>query len=303
MTDKFKRFIFRIKYKLFLYLNIKQWLVAYRLRKSGKLFYLDELKEKFNNQDVFAFGTGGSVDNLKNFERLSKKNTMFLTTGPLFCYLKYGFMPNMWFVHNPESVESLIMEAENMDVIKDLDFSNTLIFIPSNSSDSKDIHFSSPTFIKFRKMIKDQAIFVLYKERYKGCLPDSDNLNDFMSSKYPIIPLIGSAVENIFIPFLHYIGVKNIFFSGVDHMDTGHFWDRTRHYQDLDGTIINFQEIQSNKFIYECGRVARKKCNEKGINVFRLEKEETILQDYEYIDFDKAFSLATSKITLQDLRF
>ena len=71
MTDKFKRFIFRIKYKLFLYLNIKQWLVAYRLRKSGKLFYLDELKEKFNNQDVFAFGTGGSVDNLNNFERLS----------------------------------------------------------------------------------------------------------------------------------------------------------------------------------------------------------------------------------------
>jgi hypothetical protein len=49
--------------------------------------------------------------------------------------------------------------------------------------------------------------------------------------------------------------------------------------------------------------VARKKCNEKGINVFRLEKEETILQDYEYIDFDKAFSLATRKITLQDLRF
>jgi hypothetical protein len=124
-----------------------------------------------------------------------------------------------------------------------------------------------------------------------------------MSNKYPIIPLIGSGVENIFIPFLHYIGVKNIFFSGVDHMDTGHFWDRARHYQDLDGTIRNFQEIQANKFIYECGRVARKKCKEKGLNVYRLEKEETILQDYEYIDFDKAFSLATGKITPQDLRF
>jgi len=291
-----KRFLFRIKYRLFLYLNLTQWLCLYRLRKAKKLFYLKELQRVFSGQDVFAFGTGGSVDNLKNIEVLASKNTLFLTTGPLYCFLTYGFMPNMWFIHNSPSVEAVMLEIEERGILDQLDFSNTFIFVPSNFSNSKDIHFSSPTFIKFREMIGDEAVFVLYEEHYTGCLPGSANLADFLSGKYPITPLIGSGVENIFIPFLHYIGVKNIFFSGVDHMSTGHFWDRAHMYQNLDGSKINFQEMQANEFIFECGRIARRKCKNLGISVYRLEKNETILQGYEYISFKTAVNASSPKI-------
>ena len=303
MVVNLKRILFRIKYTTCLFFNIKQWIVLYRLKKSGKLFYLRELRQEFNGQDVFAFGTGGSINNLNNFGRLANKNTMFLTTGPLHCHIKYGFIPNMWFVHNPESVSALIKEAEDRGILDNLDFSKTFIFVPSNFSNSKDIHFSSPTFIKFREMIKDRAIFVLYRERYKGCLPDSDDFNEFMSDRSPIIPLIGSGVENIFIPFLHYIGVKNIFFSGVDHLNTGHFWDRNHHYQNSDGHLLNFQDIQANELIYECGRLARIKCKEKSVNVYRLEREETILKDYEYMDFEDALTMATKKLTIERTGF
>jgi hypothetical protein len=86
-------------------------------------------------------------------------------------------------------------------------------------------------------------------------------------------------------------------------MNTGHFWDRDEYYQDISRKRLNFQNIQSDELIYECGRVARKKCREKGVNVYRLEKEETILKDYEFIDFDKAISLASRKITPKDLKF
>ena len=95
MVVNLKRILFRIKYTTCLLFNIKQWIVLYRLKKSGKLFYLRELRQEFNGQDVFAFGTGGSISNLNNFGRLAKKNTMILTTGPLHCHIKYGFIPNM----------------------------------------------------------------------------------------------------------------------------------------------------------------------------------------------------------------
>ena len=288
--------------KVFMFLNIKEWLIIYRLRKSKRLFYIKEVKEYFNDSDVFAFGTGGSISNLKDFDRLKDKNVMFVTTGPLYCYLKYGFMPNMWFVHNPPSVEVLIDEAKKLNLIDKLDFSKTFIFVPSNYSDSKDVEFSSKTFKKFRRLINDKAIYVLYEEKWKGYIPGDKNIDNYLDNSYPIIPMMGSSVENIFLPFLNFIGVKNIFFSGVDHMDTGHFWDREKLYQDIHGKSLNFQEIQSNNFILECGKIARVKCKEKGINVYRLEKKETVLKDYEYIKFNEAFKMANERITSKELK-
>jgi len=203
-------------------------------------------------------------------------------------------MPNMWFIHNPDSIKVLTERIEKLGVLDKMDFSNTFIFVPSNFSKSKRIHFSSDTFIKFRKLIKDKAIYVLYEENYKGCLPDSKNLKDYMNS-YPIIPLLGSAVENVFIPFLYYIGIKNIYFSGVDHMDTGHFWDRNEYYGKAINKKIRFDQVQSEEFINKCVEIAKKKCLKKSINVYRLEKTETILKLYDYITFEEALKISSNK--------
>ncbi len=282
--------------KFFMVVNIKEWLIVYKLRKSKKLFYIKELKKSFKDSDVFAFGTGGSISNLKNFNRLKDKNVMFLTTGVLYCYYKYGFMPNIWLVHNPASIEVLITEARKMQLDKKLDFSNTFIFVPSNFSNSKDIEFSSKTFKKFRKMIGNNAKFVLYDEIWKGYLPGDKNIDNYLDNSYPIIPLMGSAVENLFLPFLYFIGVRNIYFSGVDHLDTGHFWDRSNYYGKALGKKISFSDIQSNEYISECVNIALKTIKDKNINIYRLEFRETILQEYEFIDFEKALIDSKSKV-------
>jgi hypothetical protein len=293
-----KFFIVKVIRKLLMFLNIKEYIIIYKLRKNKKLFYIKELKEYFDGSDVFSFGTGGSVDNINDFDRLKNKNTLFLTTGPLYCYHKYGFMPNMWFVHNPPSVEVLINEAIKMKLDQELDFSNTFIFVPSNLSNSKNIEFSSKVFKKFRKMINNNAIFVLYDENFKGYLANDNNINNYLDNSYPIIPMMGSSVENIFLPFLHFIGVRNIYFSGVDHMDTGHFWDRNNYYGKAMGKKLNFQDIQSNQYIFECGEIARKRAKEVDVNIYRLESDETILQDYEFIEFEKVLQISTEKVVL-----
>jgi len=144
-------------------------------------------------------------------------------------------------------------------------------------------------------MINNKAIFVLYDEVFRGIeTSDSDN---YLNDNYPINLLVNTGVENIFLPFLHFIGVKNIFFSGIDHMDTGHFWDRDRLYQQLDGTLV---KLRQDDDIYKGIKFAKNRANQVGIGIYRLEKNETILQEYEYIEFDKAYKIASNKIVLKE---
>jgi len=283
-----------------LYLNIHEQLTIYQYKKNNKILKLSELQNPFKNLKVFAFATGGSLSNLRNLEKLKDKNVFIFSRGIVHFYRLYNVMPNIWFVHNPDSVRMTIQEIKKYNLENKIDFSKTFIFVPANSSNSKACSFSSKAFKEFRDLINNNSTFVFYNENYKA-YPPTDIPVNYIEPIEPIEFINGSAVENTFLPWLSFIGIKTIFFSGVDHMDTGHFWDRKEYYQDINGKPLNFQEIQSNELIFECGKIARKKCQEKGISVYRLEKEETILQDYEYMEFHKAYDIASDKITPQDL--
>ena len=271
--------------------DFNDWILIYKLRKNKKLFYMPELKEYFKDSDFFAFGTGGSVENIDGFEKLKNKNTLFLTTGPIHCYKKYGFVPNMWIVTNPPSMEKSIIEMQNIDI----DFSNTFIFLPSPFSNSKEVKFSSDVIKKFRKIINNKAIFVFYEKDWgNGVVTEN-----YLSDKYPIENVRGSAVEGTFISFLYFLGVKNIFFSGIDMIETGHFWDRKECYQDINGKKLNFEDIKSNEEVFKAGKLARQIAKDKNLGIYRLEKEETILLDYEYKEFKDAYNMSSDKIYIR----
>jgi hypothetical protein len=293
-----KQIIYKYIKLLLIYLNIYEQLNIFIFKKNKKILNLNDMKLKFNNLAIFAFATGGSLSNLNKLEILGNKNILCMNTGIVHFYRLYNVMPNIWFVHNPDSVKMTIREIKKYNLQDKIDFSNTFILVPSNSSNSKWCSFSSKVFKEFRKLINDKATFVFYYEN-KNAYPPEQCPKNYLQSIEPIEFINGSAVENTFLPWLSYIGVKTIFFSGVDHMDTGHFWDRKEYYQDINGRALNFQP---NELIFECGRVARAKCKEKGISVYRLEKTETILQDYEYIEFDKAYEMASEKKLPKDLK-
>jgi hypothetical protein len=92
-----------------------------------------------------------------------------------------------------------------------------------------------------------------------------------------------------FLPVLGYLGVRNIYFCGVDNLPhTGHFWDRERVYQDLYGMPLRFPAQQERLAL--CHEKAMPFLSRHDIHVYRLEKDETLLQSYPYMDFEEALA-------------
>lgn len=282
-------------------LDLKEHIKIFALKRAKRLFQIEDLYPYFQNTAVFAFATGGSLANLQGLERLKDKNIFIMNTGVVHFLRLYGVMPNIWLVHNPDSVEMTISEIKKYGMEEKISFENTFIMVPSNHSDSK-IHFSSPLFKEFRSLIKEKACFVLYNERL-SCHQPQNTPSTYLNPGYrPIQRIDGSAVENTFLPFLHCIGVKTIFFSGVDHLEhTGHFWDRDWAYQNKDGKLLKFSDIIPHEVVDQCADVALKKCFEYGIKVYRLEAEETMIKKYPYLSFSEAYEKSSSKILPQEL--
>ena len=88
---------------------------------------------------------------------------------------------------------------------------------------------------------------------------------------------------------------QKIFFSGVDHMETGHFWDRSNSYQTKDGRKLSFSSIKPDDFIETCGNIARERAREVGVDILRLEARETTLVGYNLIDFGEAIEISSNK--------
>jgi len=280
-------------------LDIFEWFEYLKLKRLKRLISIHTMKKYFINSDVFAFGTGGSVDNLKSIKVLESKNLLFVTTGPFQCFLKYGFLPNIWIVHNPDSVINAMKLIRNNKCLLDIDLSEMFILVPSNFSNSKDIEFSSNVFREFRKLINNKATFVLYKEIWRGYNP-SDDCSKYLN-EYPLKPLMGSTVESQFLPFLSFLGCKSIYFSGIDHLDTGHFWDRSDYYGKSIDKKLNFEDIRPKEYMKKCMAIAIEKAINLKIEICRLEKNETTLLDYKYIDFNKAYEMASERISPKDL--
>lgn len=264
------------------------------MRMRGRLIDISKLVKHFEGQDVFAFGTGISVDYLENQRQLEKHNLMLVTTGPLHFYRMYGVMPNIWMVHNSESIEMFLNEYEKGE----LDFSNTFIFVPGNFSTSK-ITFDSKIVRKLRSVFPE-ATYVLYKEAPLAKKTDFESSALFKKSHQPIYRIDGSTLENIFIPICAYLGIRSVYFSGVDHIDhAGHFWDSSIGYQTIHGEHISFSKTQ--KKILFIGNETAKALKKQEMSVFRSGVDDTILTMYPYKDFSQHCKGASSRIISKDI--
>ncbi len=258
------------------------------MRERGKLLFLSELIPCFKGAKLFMFGTGGSVDNLKDVSRLKNYNLLTVSLGPLYMYRKYKFIPNIWYLHYWKSAK-VILEEEK---ITPLDFSDTFILVPANDSQSA-VYFNSAIMKEFRRK-HPEATYVLYREIRKSQSPENISINYMCQGIEPFHLLGGGNIENCFLPIGGYLGISKIYFSGVDHLPTGHFWDRARLYQTMDGELIDFPD---KELTLKTSSVAQAIANRRGIKIYRLEPEETIFMNYPYLDFEKAFAEASPRIT------
>lgn len=270
-----------------------------QMKKNKELVDISSLVAIFKGSSSFAFATGGSLSNLKDLERANNHNLLMLTTGPVHSFRLFGLIPNIWLIHNPDSVRMTIRAIDKYGLRGKIDFSNTYILIPSNKSNSK-VRFSSNRIRKLRSVIGN-AKYVQYTEQIYS---EDESPVDYLRTKTqpdnyletgvsPIRLMNGSSVEVVILPFLAYLGIKEIYFGGVDHMDTGHFWDRNDPWQNVDGSPKTFSD---SKIVKAAGEVALRAIEERGINVFRLERKETNLTHYPYLGFEQALSGATKRV-------
>jgi len=257
------------------------------MRADKKLFYLSELIPYFKGTKIFMFANGGSVANLKNVERLNNYNLSTVHTGPLHIFRKYGFMPSMWYFHW-RLTAPIILGAEKETP---LDFSRTFVLVPANDSQS-NTYFSDPLFKIFRKK-HPEATYVLYRENRNFVGPEKISKNYLLEGVEPLHTLGGGNVENSFLPICGFLGVSTLYFCGVDHLPTGHFWDRNLPYQTVRGELSEFPDEAE---ILKCSAYALSVCEKRNIQCFRLEAEETVLKVYPHIDFDEAIAQASPRV-------
>ena len=266
-----------------------------KMRKDGKLWYISELIPFFKEKNIFMFANGGRVANLNNVSRLKDFNLFTVHNGIYYFYKQYGFVPNMWLIRYDGAANSIL----ELDKKKDLDLSNTFIFVPSSDSISSVTNFNSPAIIKLRKRYPE-ATFVLFREvRSFDNSPSQYPKSLFSKGIEPIQGLGGANIEYFFLPFGGFLDVKSIFFSGVDHLPTGHFYDRGRQYQAVDGTLIDYPDEEKT---LECSALAKNIWKNKGKKIYRLEEKETIFQLYEHLNFENAIELASKRINPQLLK-
>jgi hypothetical protein len=254
-----------------------------KMREEGSLIYLSELTPYFDKKKIFGFANGGSVSNLKDISRLQNKNLMAVHDGPFHLYDQYGVMPNLWYLHYAPSAQVVLDHEKN----KPLDFSDTFILVPSNDSKSV-VSFSSPIVKKFRKM-HPEATYVLYREVRNSNIIERLPRTYLDRGVEPLRSLGTSTLHN----------VSSLYFSGVDNLPTGHFYDRNRPYQTINGQLLSFPDKDlSLKLDVE----TRKICPDKGLDVYRLEKEETLFMGHVYKDFEQALSEADQRVSTKVFR-
>tara|TARA_Y100001934_G_C12257343_1_gene728206 strand:+ start:115 stop:993 length:879 start_codon:yes stop_codon:yes gene_type:complete len=262
------------------------------LRRAQQIVQIRSLIPYFEGTTTFAFATGGSLSNQSGLERVKDHNVLMLTTAPVQFFRLYGVMPNLWLIHNPESVTMAAQAIKDHGLQYSIDFRNTFVLVPDNNSAAK-VRFSSKRMRALRKVI-GETTYVLYDEQIYDSNQKIKIPEGYAEVGHePIRSMNGSSVEASFVPFLGFLGIKTIFFGGVDHMDTGHFWDREDPWQNADGTPKTFTDSER---VVESGHLAIEHIKEAGISVLRLEKEETMLKHYPYIEFEEALAKSSERV-------
>lgn len=287
------KFFFRAIDKIADRLDLFERRAALRMRQEGRLLYLSELIPHFSGKKLFMFGNGGSVDNLQGVSRLKDYNLLSVHNGPVHFYRKYGFVPNLWYLHYGRTADVVMKEERDTP----LDLSGTFILVPANDSVS-NVYFSSPVVREFRKR-HPEATYVLYREIRDLFTPETISVNYLEKGVEPIMLLGGGNVENCFLPLCGFWGSSTLYFSGVDHLPTGHFYDRDRLYQSIDGKLLDFPE---KEFTLRCAGHAQKAAGARKIRCYRLEEKETVLLSYPHMDFEEALKDASPVIRPDMLR-
>lgn len=269
------------------------------MKRSGQLMSINDLVSKFEGSTFFAFATGGSLSKIKGLEQVKDHNVLMLTTAPIHFFRMYGVMPNLWLIHNPSSVRMACNAIESYNLKGKIDFSNTFILVPSNSSKSK-IKFSDNRMRQLRKTV-GKTNYALYEEKvYLRTETASDfDSGNAVPKNYlrraiePIELMNGSSVEAVILPFLAFLGVSEIYFGGVDHRDTGHFWNHNDPWQTEHGSPKTFDD---RELITASGLAAIKQAKSKEISIYRLEPTMTALTHYEHIEFENALSRSSKRL-------
>jgi hypothetical protein len=258
-----------------------------RMRADGKLLFLSELIPYFKGTKIFTFANGGSVANLSNVSRLRDFNLMAVHNGPFYMYQMYGFVPNIWYLHFGPSAR-VVMEDEKQNP---LDFSDTFILVPANDSKST-VYFSSPIIKKFRER-HPEATYVLYREIRSTEMVKSVPKTYLIEGIEPLRMFGSGSLHSAFLPISGFLGVSTLYFSGEDHLPTGHFYDRSRLYQSMDGRLLEFPDKER---VLTIDAEVQSICAKRNIKVYRLEEKETIFKTYPFLEFDKSLDEASPKI-------
>ena len=287
ISDKIERYLEKYTYGKY-----KNNLLS--LRNSGKLFFLSELRNMFSGTDFFCLGTGGSVANIKNIERLKSKNLMVTTYAPYHLQKIYGISSNFWPISYAPVVDYVLQMENNSGFIMDL--SDTYVLIPTHESNTK-VNVYSPA---IRRLMRKhpEATYVLFNRMEASILHGRVSPSFLQPGVEPILCFDDHTLHNLFVPILSFLGVKNIYFSGVDLIpETGHFWDRDVHYQSMNGKPLKFPE---NLKIKQGQEIVDQHIG--STEIYRLEPHETRLTNYPLISFEDALNVSGNRPEISILK-
>lgn len=287
LIHKFENIIDKVITKI----QKRGWLLD--ARREGKLLYISEIKDFFDNTDFFCFGTGGSVSNLKNIQAIKNKNIIATTYAPYYFQKLYDIKVSVWPISYGPVVD-YVLQLEKTEGFK-MDLSETLVVVPTVESNTK-VNIMSPSISRLRKA-HPEATFVLC-HRMEASVTSSKIPNFFLKKGVePLLCYDDNTLHNLFVPFLAYLGVSKIYFSGIDLIpSTGHFWNRKLFYQNMQGLHLKFPEDDK----LDLGRdiIKRSLLN---MEIFRLENNETRLKCYPYINFDKVVNNTKNRKQISDI--
>jgi hypothetical protein len=220
--------------------------------------YSTVLQKKALKKCLYCFGTGGTAQNFP-VKKIIQEDILVVSRGFIKFYTHFGILPKFWYLHNLDSV--MMVLQEDHELIKKLDFSNCYIIMPSIMSYStKRFRLFSKGFELILNNFKGIR-FLTYNENMRY-LKFEDIEKKYLKDKSFIRYPDGSAVDTVFIPLAHAMKYQEVVFSGVDHSQTGHFWDLNEPYRGIRGEILEFEARQSissvRKYAVQCCTVANR---------------------------------------------
>lgn len=222
---------------------------------------------------LYCFGTGGTANKFP-ISQIKNADILVASRGFIKFYKHFELLPKYWFLHNIDSLLMTLEEDESL--IRKLQFHNCYVILPSvRSYSTKRFRIFAKGFELIRKNFKGIK-FLTYNDNMRY-LPyemiQTDFLKDTTNVRYPD----GSIVDTAFIPLAHAMNYDEVVFSGVDHTETGHFWDLNEPYRSRSGKTLSFSERQNHSdvqsYALECNRVAE----HKGIKVRQYGDSRSIL--------------------------